>query len=43
MAAQLFHKNLAGPCMGQEVIRKVGFGASTEGTGLAVPQDVYHM
>lgn len=36
-------RHLVGPCLGQELTRRVGFGASTEGTGLAVPRDVRHM
>lgn len=43
LAAQPFHKNLACHCMGQEVTGKVGFGASTEATGLAVPHGVHCM
>lgn len=36
-------RRLVGPCVGQEVTRRVGFGAGTEGTGVAVPHDVHHV
>lgn len=36
-------RRLVGPCMGQEVTRRVDFGASTEGTGLAVPHDAHRV
>lgn len=32
-----------GPCLGQEVTRRVAFQASTEETGLVVPHDVHHV